>query len=238
MEKRNVTFVLVPGAWHDPDIYYAVGKHLEAAGYRNVYVSHPSVNCKKGLDDPYADVKNVQRVLKEVLDNGSGSNVVLVAHSYGGMVITNAVEGFTKADREVSGQTNAVISLAYVTAFVLPKGKSLWETNGKAPCPETTFYGDIPKDQRERWSAALGSQSYNTFKDLRVDYLGYEVVPSAYLVCTEDMAIPGFFQEKMLADAKEGSFFLVERMDCSHSPFLSKIEETATFLRRTAGEVL
>ena len=70
------------GKWHDPDIYYAVGKHLEAAGYRNVYVSHPSVNCKKGLDDPYADVKNVQRVLKEVLDNGSGSNVVLVAHRY------------------------------------------------------------------------------------------------------------------------------------------------------------
>ena len=34
----------------------------------------------------------------------------------------------------------------------------------------------------------------STFKDLRVDYLGYEVVPSAYLVCTEDMAIPGFFQ--------------------------------------------
>jgi len=42
----------------------------------------------------------------------------------------------------------------------------------------------------------------------------------------------------MIAQAGSEAFQHVESLDCSHSPFISKIEETARFIRKAAGEKL
>jgi pimeloyl-ACP methyl ester carboxylesterase len=53
------------------------------------------------------------------------------------------------------------------------------------------------------------------------------MIPSTYIVCTNDMAIPLAGQEGMIAKAKElapTSFDVIERSDAGHSPFVSQPE--------------
>lgn len=54
----------------------------------------------------------------------------MVAHSYGGVVVTNGVEGFSLAHRQASGKKGGVILLIYMSAFVVPKGMCLMDMFG------------------------------------------------------------------------------------------------------------
>jgi pimeloyl-ACP methyl ester carboxylesterase len=55
-----------------------------------------------------------------------GKDVVVIAHSYGGVVATQALEkGFARAERKKNGQNGGVIRLVYMCAFILPLGESL-----------------------------------------------------------------------------------------------------------------
>lgn len=65
------------------------------------------------------------------------------------------------------------------------------------------------------------------------------VIPSVYLICEDDRAIPVNLQESMIAEArKAGGVMDEERVSCGHSPFFKNPEFTAEFLRRAAGEKL
>lgn len=62
-------------------------------------------------------------------------------------------------------------------------------------------------------------------------------IPTSYLLCEKDMAIPAAGQEAMTDAVKAtGAEIEVTRIDAGHSPFLSKPDETVAWLRRVAGE--
>lgn len=54
-------------------------------------------------------------------------DIVVVAHSYGGVVASCAVEGLDVPALRRAGKIGGVIMLAYLSAFVLPKGASLMD---------------------------------------------------------------------------------------------------------------
>lgn len=54
-------------------------------------------------------------------------DVVVVAHSYGGLPSSDAVEGLAKKDGLAKGEKAGVIRMVYVCAFAAPRGKSLVE---------------------------------------------------------------------------------------------------------------
>lgn len=66
-------------------------------------------------------------VLKDVLQQltDRGADVVVVSHSYGGVVAGNALEGFGAKQRAAAGKKGGVIMNAYITSFAVPKGASL-----------------------------------------------------------------------------------------------------------------
>ena len=66
----------------------------------------------------------------------------------------------------------------------------------------------------------------------------YRKIPSSYLICDLDHAIPKEAQEGMVARAQPEAFQLVEHIEASHTVFVSKVEETAAFIRKAAGEKL
>jgi pimeloyl-ACP methyl ester carboxylesterase len=94
--------VLVHGAWADSGSWDAVSQRLQAEGY-TVYAEP---NPLRGL--PYDDA-----YLADFLHSISGP-IVLVGHSYGGAVITNAATGNPQ-----------VKALVYVDGFVPAQGQSL-----------------------------------------------------------------------------------------------------------------
>ena len=94
------TIVLVHGAWADASSWTGVIQRLQAAG-------HDVVALPNGLRGPSADAA----VVRSYLDTVEGP-VVLVAHSYGGFVITNAATG-----------AKNVKALVYVDAFIPDEGQ-------------------------------------------------------------------------------------------------------------------
>jgi len=60
---------------------------------------------------------------------------VLLCHSYGGVVGSCAVEGLDLASRQKANKKGGVIMVIYLSAFMIPKGKSLLEMLGGQPLP-------------------------------------------------------------------------------------------------------
>lgn len=118
-------FVIVPGAWHHPDAFGSVVKQLDAAGYKSVGVTLPSVGAEPQVKGFEPDVEAVRNALQEVLDNGD--DVVLVMHSYGSIPACEAI-------KDVSGK-GKIQRLVFCCSFVLPEGGSLLHTalGGQVP---------------------------------------------------------------------------------------------------------
>ena len=94
--------VLVHGGFVDGSGWGAVYKILTRKGYRVTVVQNPTIS----LDD---DVAYTKRALA-----AQDGPAILVGHSYGGAVITEA------------GNDPKVAGLVYITAFAPDKGESLW----------------------------------------------------------------------------------------------------------------
>jgi pimeloyl-ACP methyl ester carboxylesterase len=99
--QTKPTIVLVHGAWADGSSWSKVVERLQAAG-------HDAITLPNTLRGAAAD----SAVIRSYLDTIDGP-VVLVGHSYGGFVITNAAKGAAN-----------VKALVYVDAFIPDEGQA------------------------------------------------------------------------------------------------------------------
>ncbi len=109
-ESAKPTIVLVHGAFADASSWAGVVARLEREGYPIVAVANPL----RGVRSDGEYVRNIVGSLK--------SEVVLVGHSYGGSVITEAAKPGEK-----------IKSLVYVAAFVPDVGETALALTGKFP---------------------------------------------------------------------------------------------------------
>ncbi|KAI6350727.1 hypothetical protein MCOR25_010442 [Pyricularia grisea] len=232
--------VLTPGAWHGPWAYDLLIPELTALGLSSSTVTLATV----GTTDPdvgVADDAAAARaeVLKQ-LDAPGERDVVLVGHSYGGVVISNAVEGLSVADRKAAGKKNGVIGVLYMTAFAIPANTSLldavdgslpdwWNITGQFfnPInPAHVFYNDIT-DQAlvASYVAKLKSMPWKMVTD-KTQFApwnsGFNV---GYIHAQLDNAIVLPVQNAMASAFPADSF--VASLNTSHSPFLSQPKKTA-----------
>jgi pimeloyl-ACP methyl ester carboxylesterase len=183
-----------------------------------------------------------------------GDIIILVAHSAGGASTTEAVRGLSVEDRRTAGKPGGIERLVYVAAFAPELGVSpitheqvreffYWaliedEIDYPDPklCDEILFNDLLPEDvakyrpfvQKSAWRAR---QHANT----EVTYVGWKHIPSSYLLCQNDKAVPAEMQEAIVA--QEGSKFDdILRIQAGHCPFISQPDVTAKFVRRAAGE--
>jgi hypothetical protein len=68
----------------------------------------------------------------------------------------------------------------------------------------------------------------------KITYAGWRDIPSTYLYCLQDQAIPIEAQRGMVAES--GVQFRTETFDASHSPFLSMPDKVAAAVRKAVGE--
>ncbi|HEY3613217.1 MAG TPA: alpha/beta fold hydrolase, partial [Gaiellales bacterium] len=98
--------------------------------------------------------------------------------------------------------------------------------------PLHTFYADCPPDVAARAAAAIAPQRKDAFRqELRA--AAWQSVPSTYVVCMRDNALPPAAQERM--SERAGT---VSHIDSSHSPFLSRPAEVAAIIRETLAVVI
>ena len=222
---RNV--VLVHGGFVDGSGWQAVHDLLTKDGYRVAVVQNPTLS----LEDDAA-------VTRRVIDELDGP-VVLVGHSYGGAVITEA------------GLHDKVTALVYVCAFGPDKGESVntliagFPADGPQPpiLPpkdgflfldrekfHASFAGDLPAglaafmaDSQVPWGVnALGGT---------ISEAAWRIKPSWYLLTTEDRMIPPPAQRAMA----ERTGATVTEVPASHSVYVSQPEAVASLIKQAAG---
>ncbi|KIW58089.1 hypothetical protein PV05_02639 [Exophiala xenobiotica] len=249
------TILLVPGAWHSPACYDDLITILRQHGYQCETVTLATVDpVDPANTNADSDVMVISDAIEKILTGGI--DLVLVAHSYGAIPALSAA--FSFVDRQSPGIT----AIALMCSFLYPPQTSLIMSLGNQPAPfhkidgtghlvdvgepgpETLFYNDLSSEDAARWSARLKPHSWHSKQNPpSAAGVGWWEIPTSYLICEKDGAIPAPFQRKMIADANEalkarGSTRTIrqEIVDSSHSPFLSMQNRTADFIRRSAGE--
>lgn len=130
-ESENPTILFVPGAWHLPESFDAVRSLLRERGYPSIAAGLPSIGAEPPTKTLADDAALVRAEIKRLAD--AGKQVVVVTHSYGGLVGQNAVEDVRDlgyAQRKEAGKKGGVIMFVYMTAFVAEKGVSLLDMLG------------------------------------------------------------------------------------------------------------
>jgi len=132
MLTTKPTVTIVHGAWQPVESWKVFAEKTETLGYETEIVPLPSIDGDEtplpGLREDY---EAVAAVLARQADEGK--EIVLLCHSYGGVVGSCAVEGLDLASRKKAGKKGGVLIIVYMTGFMLPKGKSLLEALGRVP---------------------------------------------------------------------------------------------------------
>lgn len=114
------TFIFVPGAWHSPEYFNDIREYLTKQGYSSAGVTTPGPNSNPPLDSMKPDVDAVVSVVTPILDQGE--DVVLVVHSYGGTVGTQA-SGLIFDDSKGKSSRGKLRRLVYISAWVPKEGE-------------------------------------------------------------------------------------------------------------------
>jgi pimeloyl-ACP methyl ester carboxylesterase len=231
--------VLVHGGWADSSGWNAEITKLEQLGYPVIAPANP-------LRALASDADYVRSVLRTIT-----GPIVLVGHSYGGAVISNAAVGVAN-----------VKALVYIAAFAPDKGESLVQLVTKNPETmigpktliqrkyplgegaegtdlyltklgfETAFASDVPKKLADQMWAEQRPFSQEAFAS-KSGEPAWKTIPSWYLVSTQDHAIPPATQEFMAARAHA----TVYKVKASHVLMISQPAATLKVILTAAKAV-
>ena len=228
--EKATSIVLVHGAFVDGSGWKAVYDLLSQDGYEVLVTQHSTAT----LEGDVAAVTNVIDAAK--------FPVVLVGHSYGGMIISQA------------GVNPKVKSLVYVAAYAPEPGESVAKLAqvaaqaGESRAPllpprdghrmvdparfPTSFAADVP-ESTTRFMAASQVQWGLAAVQAEVREAAWKVKPTAYLIATQDRMIPPSLQRMM---AKRSGARAIE-LGSSHAAMLSHPREVAAFIETADAAV-
>ena len=220
------SIVLVHGAFVDGSGWEGVYNVLKKDGYDVSIVQGPATS----LAD---DVAATKRVLAQL-----EGPVILVGHSYGGAIITEA------------GTDPKVAGVVYIAAFAPDKGESV-ATLLKDPVPGATpppiqavgpgflaldrakfhsaFAADVPAVKAQFMADSQVPWAEAAFMGTITDP-AWRSKPSWYLVATSDRTIPPALQQTM---SKRAGSTVIE-VDASHAVYVSKPKAVAAFIETAA----
>jgi pimeloyl-ACP methyl ester carboxylesterase len=222
---RNV--VLVHGGFVDGSGWQGVYESLSRDGFRVSVVQNPTLSLEGDA-----------QATRQIIDAQDGP-VVLVGHSYGGAVITEA------------GTHPNVAALVYVCAFAPDKGESVgsliagFPADGPQPpiLPPRDGFLFLDRDKfHASFAADLPAEQAAFMADAQVPWnvaapaaaiteASWRTKPSWYLVTTEDRMIPPPAQRTMAG--RMGA--TQSEVTASHSVYVSQPETVATLIAQAAA---
>ncbi len=239
LQNPKPTIVFVHGGWADSSGWNQEITSLERLGYP---VIAPA--------DPLRDLASDTAYIRSVLQTISGP-IVLVGHSYGGAVISNAAVSVPN-----------VKALVYIAAFAPDKGESLAQlvtmNPGSQIGPTTldfrpyplpgggtgidlyikksafhdAFAGDLPLEVTDQMQATQRPFSNEAFTSPSGDP-AWKTIPSWYMVARQDHAIPPATERFMAARAHATTV----EVDSSHVAMISQPEATTRLILAAADSI-
>jgi pimeloyl-ACP methyl ester carboxylesterase len=225
-----------------PSVVLVHGGWADGSGWQGVYNLLKDTYSVRIVQEPNLSHEGDVAATK-FITGAQSEPVILVGHSYGGAVITEA------------GNAPEVAALVYIAAFVPDQGESVQTIIGEFP-PDEPSAGDaiLPPEEgllflerekfHESFAADLSADEAAFMADSQVPW-GVECLggtisepawrskPSWYLVTTEDRMIPPSVQRTM--SERAGS--TVEEAAGSHSIYVSQPKAVADLIEKAASEV-
>lgn len=239
VQGARPTIVMVHGGWADSSGWNQEVTNLEQRGFPVLAPANPL----RGLQ---SDAGYIRSVLQTI-----DGPIVLVGHSYGGAVITNAAVGVPN-----------VKALVYIAAFAPDKGESLAQlvaTNpGTQIVPDAltqraypisgggtgtdlylkksvfreAFAADLPLEVTNQMQATQRPFSAEAFGSASGDP-AWKTIPSWYMVARQDHAIPPATERFMAARAQATTV----EVDASHVPMISQPEATTRLILQAVRSI-
>jgi pimeloyl-ACP methyl ester carboxylesterase len=237
--------LLVHGAFHTGECWSLLEPHLAARGFE---VHALTLGGHRGNPRPAGSV-SMTSYGEDVIAAAEaiGRPCLLVGHSMGGMVISQAAEvrpdlfsamvyvtAFAPAPGESNSRDAAPISEKMMAAMaagmkMLPDGTAEFPAEGA----KAVFYNCCPPQIQDQAVAGLSPQPMTGGADsVRTTEAGLGSVPKHYIECTLDEALPIESQRAMQANMP---FRTIQSLETDHSPFLSTPEALADALARAAA---
>jgi pimeloyl-ACP methyl ester carboxylesterase len=224
------TIVLVHGAFADSSSWDYVIDSLESAG-------HPVIAAANPLRDLAADAASIGDLIRTI-----DGPVVLVAHSYGGAVISN-----------VPVDAGEITGLVYVAAFAPDPGESCFSLAGRfpgstlgdavRPVPRSDgttdlyiaqdryhgqFCADVPGPKAARMAATQRPATQEALTASSGERPLWRELPSSFVIAEEDRNIPAALQHFMAERA--GAQRTVAIPGASHAVAVSHPQATADLI--------
>ncbi|HEY1804396.1 MAG TPA: alpha/beta hydrolase [Terracidiphilus sp.] len=227
-ERKQATFVLVHGAWHGGWCWRRVGDRLTARGH---YVVAPTLSGVGERSHLPPEMITLSTQIDDVVGEIKWKDlegIVLVGHSYGGMVITGVAE-------QLRDRISAIV---YLDAFMPENGQSLFEINRtsapplKAIPPHPASYFHVNAKDSAWVDSKLTPHPTGCFTEkLRVTG-AYQSISKKLYIRAPLFKVAAF--NDALERCRANSSWETETVTCGHDVMIDQPEVLTKFIERLA----
>ncbi|KAH6637963.1 Alpha/beta hydrolase fold-1 [Boeremia exigua] len=238
MSPAKPTILIVPGSFTSYGIYDSFLDLLRAQSFTAFAIKLPSTQKRHPLPPATLqdDAAHVRAVVESLIAEGEGTEVVVVAHSYGGAVATEALSGLGVGSAAKGGVRRVV----YLSAIALRVGETmqtaLQPASGFPPEIEGYMHmdptimahavcNDLPYAQAYQNAVLLEHHSGPSFNTAATQE-SYKELPITYIFCEKDFVVAPDAQQRFIDTIEEvsGKKVDVKRIDSGHCPNWSQPE--------------
>jgi pimeloyl-ACP methyl ester carboxylesterase len=234
----GATFLVCHGAWSAGWAWKKMHPLMAAAGHRLVTPTYTGLGERAHLANPSIDLETHIADILNVIRYEDLRDIVLIGHSYGGMVATGV------ADRA----RDRITQLVYLDAFVPKNGQSLLDLNEPARqhmqelakagdgwrVPPNPTPPDTPPADLEWLTERRVDMPIKCFEMKLKLQNGEPTLPRSYIYATRIAPADTFGQ--FAARAKSEPRWRYHEIDASHSPHVTAPEMLMQMLQRIVGE--
>ncbi|KAJ2983893.1 hypothetical protein NQ176_g357 [Zarea fungicola] len=237
--------LFVHGAWHTKAHYADFINLLQTKGYTVIAPDLPSSLEPSPPNPTEADIKLFADTARDLADQGN--EIVVVSHSYGALISTEAFTGLGLSSRNTHILPGGIRTHICIAGFLLGPGMTL---EAAAPLPSdglgwasyegeykvlnhshdigAMFYPDLPKEEQEKWLKLLvrHPKASSFYEPKSFSYMEIETV---FVSCEMDMAFPYGAQKALIEGMQSnGVNIREETLPSGHFPNLIFRRELAS----------
>ncbi|KAH7086403.1 Alpha/beta hydrolase fold-1 [Paraphoma chrysanthemicola] len=261
MSDSTPVVLLIPGGWHTPQSYDKLTHILTVASYDVHVHSLPSMNGSRPPNaDLASDTDHIRSVAKSLVDDGH--EVVVLMHSYGGQIGTNALHGLGINQRKEQGLSGGVTHLIYLAAHVAQEGKAMidgvkhfnhehlmplaFDFADDMTCvsrdPKALLVGetDLSAVEVDEYLATFGRWNGQAmYQPLSTPSAAWREIPLTYIHTTKDMTVPFEYQKWFVQEVKkQGVRVQTTTIETGHCANFTAAEDVAdTVIKVAKGQL-
>jgi pimeloyl-ACP methyl ester carboxylesterase len=220
------TYVTVHGAWDGAWFWREVARHLAQAGHEVFTATLTGSGERSHLASPNVDLATHVEDVVNLLRYEDLRDVILVGHSYGGMVITGVAERVPER----------LARLVFLDAFVPQDGQSLADL---LPPEVVAWFEERARTMGDGWRIPHDPPDADRRTDFPLAAMHQPLtvgdqraarLPRAYIACIESRDIPLFAHFKTAAERAQAEGWDYHELPTGHVPMQTTPRELANLL--------